>query len=161
MTIQIGASIPSATLRKLTEHGPQEIEAPSFFAGRKVVLFAVVGAFTGTCNDQLPTFLAQHDALRAKGVDEIACVAVNDPAVLAAWSKSTGADGKITMLSDGNAEFAASMGMAIDGSAFGLGPRSRRYAMVVEDGKVTALEVEQNPGVCTITNGSTILEALS
>ncbi|MHC4847999.1 MAG: redoxin family protein [Planctomycetota bacterium] len=161
MTIQIGASIPSATLRQLTEHGPQEIDAPSFFAGRKVVLFAVVGAFTGTCNNQLPTFLASHDALRAKGVDEIACVAVNDPAVLAAWSEATGADGKITMLADGNAEFAAAMGMAIDASAFGLGPRSRRYAMVVEDGKVTALEVEENPGVCTITDGAKILESLS
>jgi len=162
MSIQIGDSIPSATLRTLTAEGPKEIQTRDFFAGRKVVLFAVPGAFTGTCtNDHLPSFLKNADAIREKGVDEIACVAINDMFVLDAWAKSTGSEGTITMLSDGNGELTKAMGMTFDGSGFGLGVRSKRYAAIVDDGKITTLEVEESPGTCSVTKGSKIVEALS
>ena len=162
MTIKIGDSIPSATLRTITADGPQEISTDEFFAGRKVALFAVPGAFTPTCqNDHLPSFLENHDALREKGIDEIACIAINDMFVLDAWSKATGCEGKITMLSDGNGELASAMGMTFDGAGFGMGTRSLRYAAIVEDGKVTALEVEESPGTCAVSSGSKLLAQLS
>ncbi|MHC4937874.1 MAG: redoxin family protein [Planctomycetota bacterium] len=161
MSLTVGTTLPSATLRTLTAHGPREIATDDFFKGRKVVVFSVVGAFTGTCNDQLPTFLEHYDAIRERGVDEIACLSLNDMFVLDAWSKANGAEGKITMLSDGNGEFSTALGTAIDASAFGLGTRTQRYAMVVDDGTVTAVEIEENPGVCSITNGARILQLLS
>jgi len=162
MSIQIGDSLPNATLRRLTEEGPQEIGASDFCKGRKVVLFAVPGAFTPTCHrDHMPTYLEQAEALKAKGVDEIACVAVNDVFVLDAWAKQLGAGDKVTVLSDGNAEFTEKLGLSFDGSGFGLGTRSKRYAMVVDDGVVKALEVEDSPGECTVTKADAILRILS
>ena len=162
MSIQKGDSIPSLTLRRFTADGMQEVTTDSIFSGRKVVLFGLPGAYTPTCqNDHLPSFLEQHDAMREKGVDEIVCIAVNDPFVMAQWNKDTGSEGKITMLSDGNGEFAGATELAFDGSGVSLGTRSKRYAALVEDGKVTAIEIEENPGVCTVSNASTIIEALS
>ncbi|MEM8883920.1 MAG: peroxiredoxin [Planctomycetota bacterium] len=161
MSISVGDSIPSATLRTLTAEGPQEVKTDDFFAGRKVVLFAVPGAFTPTCNnDHLPSFRDNADAIREKGVAEIACVAINDMFALDAWSKATESAGKITMLSDGNGELSSAMGMTFDGSGFGLGTRSKRYAAIVDDGKVTAIEVEESPGACSVSSGSKILENL-
>ena len=161
MSISVGDKLPDATLRRITADGPQEVSAAEFFAGRKVVVLAVPGAFTPTCNnDHLPTYVEYADAIKAKGVDEIVCIAVNDMFVMDAWSKATGAEGRVTLLSDGNGEFTAAVGMTLDGSGFGLGNRSLRYSMLVDDGEVKAMHVEENPGVCTVTGGATILEDL-
>jgi peroxiredoxin len=160
-TIQVGDRLPEATVRRLTEKGPEAVKTSDFFRGRKVVLFAVPGAFTPTCHkEHLPSFVKNADAIKAKGVAEIACVAVNDPFVLGEWSRSVPGADKITFLSDGNGEFTRAIGMAFDGSGFGLGTRSRRYAMVVEDGRVKALEVEEKPGACSVSSGASILKRL-
>ena len=158
--IQVGDRIPDAVLRTMSDEGPVEIEASEFFKGKKVVVFAVPGAFTPTCNHHLPTYVVNADAIKAKGVDEIACLAVNDPFVMDAWSRALEAEGKVTMLSDGNAEFSTAIGMTFDGSGFGLGERSHRYAMIVDDGVVTALSVEDAPGACTVSSGEAILDSL-
>jgi len=160
MSIQIGDTLPIGDLFYMGDEGPTSLKTSEIFAGKKVVLFAVVGPYTGTCNDQVPTILANADAMRAKGVDEIVLVAVNDPFVMEAWSEETGAEGKVRFLSDGNAAWSSEMGMTFDGSKNGLNIRSLRYAAVVEDNKVTALQVEENPGVCSITSGAEILKAL-
>lgn len=162
MPVQIGDSLPNAILRRLTDGGPQEIAVADFCRGRKIVIFAVPGAFTPTCHrDHMPTYLEHADALRAKGIDEIACIAVNDMFVLDAWSKALDAAGKVTILSDGNGEFTQAVGLSFDGSGFGLGTRSKRYAMVVDDGVVQALEVEESPGACTVTKADSILAKLT
>lgn len=158
--IQVGDSIPAATLRTMSDEGPVEVEASEFFKGKKVVVFAVPGAYTPTCNHHLPTFVENADAIKAKGVDEIACLAVNDPFVMGAWGRANGAEGRVTMLADGNAEFSAALGMTFDGAGFGLGERSHRYAMVVENGVVTAMNMEEAPGACTVSSGSAILDSL-
>lgn len=159
--IKIGEKLPEATFRQLTGEGPKEIKSSEFFAGRKVVLFAVPGAFTPTCSNQhLPSFVEQAAAIKGKGVAEIACTAVNDMFVLDAWSKAGDPEGRVTMLSDGNAEFAQAIGAAFDGSGFGMGTRSLRYAMVVDDGEVKALQVEENPGQCQVSGGASILDEL-
>jgi len=161
MSIQIGDSLPSVAIRKVTPDGSEVIQTGDYFKGRKIVLFAVVGAYTGTCNNQLPTYIENADAIQSKGVDEIACLAVNDPIVMGAWAKAMGSEGKITMLADWNADFSKAADMTFDGSGAGLGVRSLRYTAVVDDGKVTALEVEESPGACSVTNGENILASLS
>ncbi|MHC4134807.1 MAG: redoxin family protein [Planctomycetota bacterium] len=158
--IQVGDTVPDATLRTMSDEGPVEIETSEFFKGKKVVVFAVPGAFTPTCNHHLPTFVENAAAIKAKGVDEIACLAVNDPFVMGAWGRAQEAEGRVTMLSDGNAEFSAALGMTFDGAGFGLGERSHRYAMIVENGVVTALSMEEAPGACTVSSGAAILESL-
>jgi len=159
MTIAIGQRIPAVTLVKVTADGPDSIDSTEFFAGRTVVLFAVPGAFTPTCSARhLPSFLDNLDALQARGVAEVACISVNDPFVMQAWAKQTGAAG-ITMLADGNAEFATAVGLTMDGSKFNLGTRSQRYSMLVEDGVVTRLNVEQ-PGEFRVSSGDYLLGAL-
>jgi peroxiredoxin len=159
--IQAGERLPEATLRKMTEKGPEAIKASDFFKGRKVVVFAIPGAFTPTChNEHLPSFTKNAATFKTKGVAEVACIAVNDPFVLSAWAKSVPGAEKITFLSDGNAEFTKAIGMAFDGSGFGMGTRSRRYAMVVEDGRVKSIDVEENPGACSISSGPSILKKL-
>ena len=159
--LEIGNRLPDATFRRLTADGPQEVTTADVFGGKKVVLFAVPGAYTPTCNnDHMPSFLENADAIKAKGVDEIVCVAVNDMFVLDAWGKSLGAEGRVTLLSDGNGDFTERIGMKLDGSGFGLGNRSLRYAAVVDNGTVTAVQVEENPGVCTVTGGASILDSL-
>jgi len=160
--IQIGAKLPDATLRVMTPEGPVEKNTTEFFAGRKVAVFAVPGAFTPTCNDQhLPSFVEHADDLKAKGVAEIACIAVNDPFVMGAWAQASGAGDTITFLSDGNNEFTSAIGMAFDGSGVGLGTRSLRYSMIVADGTVTAMHVEESPGECDITSGGKLLVDLA
>jgi peroxiredoxin len=161
MTIAQGDSLPDATFRAV---GPDGIEAKStkdVFADKKVVLFAVPGAFTPTCHlKHLPGFIENAEAFKDKGVDAVVCVAVNDPFVLAAWTQATGADGKVKILSDGNAEFTKKIGMDFDGSGIGLGTRSKRYAMVVDDGVVTVLQTEDSPGVAEVSTAEAILKQL-
>lgn len=145
MPIQVGEKIPSVTLKHLTDDGMQDIKTDDIFTGKKVVMFAVPGAFTPTChNKHLPGFVENADALAAKGVDQIVCMAVNDPFVMRAWGTQTGADAKITMLPDGNGELTRAMGLEMDVSAVALGQRSKRFAMIVEDGTVTALGIDDS-----------------
>jgi len=159
MTIAIGDTLPTVTLVKATEDGPDQVSTDAFFKGRTVALFAVPGAYTPTCSAQhLPGFLSKSDALRAKGVDEIACTAVNDAFVLAAWAKANGADG-VTMLADGNADLARALGLDADASRFGMGTRSRRYAMLVEDGTVRQLFVDE-PGEFKVSSAEHLLAAM-
>jgi glutaredoxin/glutathione-dependent peroxiredoxin len=159
MTISIGDRLPNTTLVKVTENGPEQVGTGDFFAGRRVALFAVPGAFTPTCSARhLPGFVTQADALRAKGVDEIACTAVNDPFVLAAWQKANEAGG-ITMLADGNGDFAQALGLTMDGSKFGLGLRSQRYSMLVNDGVVEQLNVEE-PGAFEVSSADHLIAQL-
>ena len=160
MTIQVGDKLPSATLVKATADGPDAVQTDEFFAGRKVALFAVPGAFTPTCSARhLPSFIEKLEELKAKGVDEVACTAVNDPFVMAAWAKQAGAEGKVTMLSDGNGAFAKALGLEFDGSKFGMGTRSQRYSMIVEDGVVKELNIEQ-PGEFRVSSADYMLSQL-
>lgn len=148
MPIAVGDKVPDVKLRTLGPEGPKSVSSADVLGSGKVVLFAVPGAFTPGCSKiHLPGFVTQADELSAKGVDRIACVAVNDAWVMDAWGASAGAGDKIMMLSDGNAEFAEAMGLTLDGSKMGLGTRSQRYAAVIEDGVVKQLHVEEKPGV--------------
>ena len=159
MTIKAGDRLPEATLIKVTADGTEPVSTADYFKGRRVALFAVPGAFTPTCSARhLPGFVDKAEELRGKGVDEIACTAVNDPFVMGAWSKASGADG-ITMLSDGNGAFADALGLTMDGSKFGMGKRSQRYAMLVEDGVVTVLDVEA-PGAFEVSSAEHLLGRL-
>ena len=159
MTIKVGDKIPSATLTKVTENGPETVSSIDYFAGRRIALFSVPGAFTPTCSAKhLPGFIEQADALKSKGIDEIAATAVNDAFVMGAWAKAGSADG-ITMLSDGNAEFVTALGLTMDGSKFGMGTRGQRFSMVVNDGTVEALHVEQG-GEFRVSSAEYMLEHL-
>ncbi|MEH3104758.1 MAG: peroxiredoxin [Sphingomonas phyllosphaerae] len=159
MPIGIGERLPSVQLTKLVADGREPIDTADYFEGRRVALFAVPGAYTPTCSAKhLPGFIEKADALKAKGVDEIACTAVNDPFVLEAWAKANGAQG-ITMLADGNADFASALGLDMDGTKFGMGRRSQRYAMVVNDGVVESLHVEA-PGEFRVSSADHLLETL-
>lgn len=152
MTIKVGDRIPSMTLVKATSDGPQPVQTDDYFAGRRIALFSVPGAFTPTCSARhLPGFVERAEELRAKGVDEIACTAVNDAFVLAAWAKSAGAEDKVTMLADGNGDFAEALGLTMDGSKFGLGKRGSRWSAIVEDGVVKELNVEE-PGAFSVSS---------
>jgi peroxiredoxin len=158
MTIKIGDKLPSATFRLITEDGARPVTAQEFFAGRKVVLFGLPGAFTPTCHkNHLPGFLENEQALKAKGVDAIAMTSVNDHYVLAAWSKATGSEGHIAFLADGAAEFAKAAGLDFDASAGGLGVRSLRYSMLVDDGVVKVLNIEESPGKADLSSASHLL----
>jgi peroxiredoxin len=154
-----GDRIPEATFHVMTAEGPSEISSGEVFSGKKVVLFAVPGAYTPTCHmKHLPGFVQQADAFKAKGVDTIACTAVNDPFVLKHWANETGAGGKVMFLADGNANFARAIGADFDGSAVGLGTRSKRYAMLVEDGVVKSVHVEDSPAEVTASSAETLLQ---
>ena len=160
MTIQVGDKLPSATLVKATENGPDQVSTDDFFAGRKVALFAVPGAFTPTCSAKhMPGFVDNADALKAQGVDEIACVSVNDAFVMDAWGKASNAGDKITLLADGNGQFAKELGLEMDGSKFGMGTRSQRYSMVVNDGVVESLNVEA-PGEFKVSSAEYLIDTL-
>jgi peroxiredoxin len=148
MAIRVGDRLPEVALFATTADGDELVSSSDVFRNRKVVLFAVPGAFTPTCHEQhLPGFLANLLAIRAKGVDAIACLAVNDIDVMKAWAKQSRADGKITFLADGNGEFTRKVGLEVDYSDYGMGTRSKRYSMIVEDGVVTSLNVESGAGV--------------
>jgi peroxiredoxin len=159
--IQVGDKIPATTLKVVTADGPKDVTSAEFFGGKKVVLFAVPGAFTPTCHlKHLPGFIESADEFKRMGIDTVACVAVNDPFVLGAWEEKSGGKGKILFLSDGNAEFTKKIGMDFDGSGVGLGVRSKRYAALVEDGVVKALNVENSPGVAVESTAAKLLDRL-
>jgi peroxiredoxin len=160
MAIQVGDKIPDVTLRTIAAGREREISTLDLFRGKRAVLFAVPGAFTPTCSDyHLPGFVEQADAIRSKGVDLIACVSVNDHFVMDAWGKARDVGDKITMLADGNGDFARAMGLDADVSRFGLGLRSRRYAALIEDGVVKALNLDQ-PGRFETSSAEKVLEIL-
>jgi len=160
MTIQVGDQIPNIHLSEMTESGPSEVTADQLFKGRRVVLFSVPGAFTPTCSNQhLPGFIAQHDQITAKGVDQIACLAVNDAFVMGAWGKDQGAGDAVRMLADGNADFTKALGLDADASAWGMGIRGQRFAMVVSDGVVEGLHIDP-PGSFELTSAEHILSTL-
>lgn len=157
MTIKVGDRLPSATLFEMTADGPQTRSVDELTRGRRVVIFAVPGAFTPTCSARhVPGFLEQYAQYKAKGIDEIVCLSVNDPHVMGAWGKSQGTDGKIRMLGDGNAEFTRAMGLEVDQSSQGRGVRSQRYSLYAEDGVVRLLNVEQ-PGKFEVSDAGTML----
>ncbi|MEM9279840.1 MAG: peroxiredoxin [Pseudomonadota bacterium] len=161
MTISVGTELPQATFHHTGEDGPSTAGTSDIVSGKKVVLFGVPGAFTPTCHmNHLPGFVEHSDAIKAKGVDEIAVVSVNDVFVMDAWSGVSGAEGKVKFLADPNAEFTKAIGMELDLTERGLGVRSKRYAMIVEDGKVTTLNIEDNPGQAVESTAEKILEAL-
>lgn len=160
MTIKPGEKLPAAEFSVMTADGQQKMPTDVIFSGRKVVLFAVPGAFTPTCSmNHLPGFVAAADDIKAKGVDTIACVSVNDVHVMNAWGKASGADGKIMMLADGNADFAKAVGLESDLTVAGMGLRSKRYSMIVENGVVKTLNVETERGV-NVSGAETIMEQL-
>jgi peroxiredoxin len=160
MALKVGDRVPSVTLRHLTPEGMKEVPSDEFFRGRKVALFAVPGAYTRTCSQRhLPSYVTNAAALKAKGVDEIACIAVNDAFVMGAWGKEHGAAGKVTMLGDGSADFTNAVGFDLDRISAGMGVRSQRYSMLVEDGVVKALNVEQ-PGQYEVSSAEAMLKAL-
>jgi cytochrome c peroxidase len=162
MTISTGDRLPEATFLEKDEGGITKVEGVELFGGRRVVLFGLPGAYTGTCSTKhVPSFIRVADALRSKGIDEIACVAVNDPHVMMAWGDATGARAAgIRMLSDADSGFTAALGMAYDNPASGMFARSKRYAMLVEDGVVKVLNAEASPGQCEISAGETMLAAV-
>jgi len=158
MTIKIGDKLPKAAFRLLTADGPKPVTTQEYFAGRKIVLFGLPGAFTPTCHkNHLPGFIANEAAIKAKGVDAIAMTSVNDHHVLAAWAKATGAEGHIDFLADGAADFAKAAGLSYDASPSGLGLRSRRYSALVEDGVVKQLNIEESPGKTDVSGAPHIL----
>ncbi len=154
-----GQKLPETKLVKATAQGPEQVSSSEYFAGKKVALFSVPGAFTPTCSAKhLPGYVEQAEALKAKGIDEIACTAVNDAFVLGAWNQSAGSDA-VTMLADGNGDFVEQMELTMDGSGFGLGTRGQRFAMVVNDGVVEKLFVEQ-PGDFKVSSAEHVLDNL-
>lgn len=161
MTIKIGDKIPAVTLKVFGASGMTEVKTKDLFADKKVVMFGVVGAFTPTCAQQhLPDYIRRKAELEEKGVDEIICVSVNDPFVMDHWGKVSGAGDKVTMLPDGNAEFTKKMGLDMDASANGLGVRSKRYFMVVENGVVKDLKIEDKAGEMDLTSAGQCLASL-
>ena len=159
MAIQEGDKLPEAKLHVMRDGRPAAVTTGELFGGKKVVLFAVPGAFTPTCSQaHLPGYVTHADQIKAKGVDEIVCVAVNDAFVMDAWGKSGNAD-ELVMAGDGNSDFTSALGLEMDGSGFGLGTRSQRYAMIVDDGVVTKLAVEAG-GAFEVSKAEAILEAL-
>ena len=162
MTLTTGDKLPDATLTHMGPDGPEQVKLSDKLSGRKVVIFAVPGAFTPTCHAaHVPSFVRAKDDLAAKGVDEVICVSVNDPFVMGNWGEATGATAAgITMLGDADASFTKAIGMDFTAPPVGLIDRSQRYAMVVDDGIVSVLHVEENPGVCETSGGEAIVAAL-
>jgi peroxiredoxin len=161
MAIKVGDRLPSATFMTMTADGPKPQTTDEIFKGKKVVLFAVPGAFTPTCHkNHLPGFLTNADAIKGKGIDTIAVTGVNDVFVMDAWKKNTAAEGKIEFLADGSAAFAKAIGLSVDLGERGLGTRSQRYAMVVEDGVIKTLNVEEAPGKADVSGAENLLKGL-
>ena len=159
MTIQVGDRLPDVPLAIGTSEGPKPTSSGEYFAGKRVALFAVPGAFTPTCSARhLPSYVDKAGELKSQGIDEIACISVNDPFVMAAWGKADGSE-DITMLADGNGAFADAVGLTMDGSKFGMGKRSQRYSMIVDDGVVKELNIEQG-GEFRVSSAEYMLEQL-
>ncbi len=160
MTIAVGDKLPAATFKTMTADGAKDLTTDDIFAGKTVVLFGVPGAFTPTCNNNhLPGYLENHDAIKARGVDTIAVVAMNDVHVMGAWARFSGGEGKILYLADGNGDFARATGLHFDLSVAGMGTRSKRFALIAKDGVVQSISVEDKPGV-TGSGAAAILEQL-
>jgi peroxiredoxin len=158
MAIKVGDKLPITTFRMVTSDGPRPVTTDDVFKGKRVVLFGLPGAFTPTCHkNHLPGFINNQAAFMAKDVDLIAMTSTNDHHVLSAWSNATGADGKIAFLADGNAEFATATGLTFDGAGGGMGLRSKRYSMLVEDGVVTQLNIEESPGKVDLSGAEHLL----
>lgn len=161
MTIAVGEKLPDATFKVMSAEGPGEVTVEKLTAGKRVVLFGVPGAFTPTCDrNHLPGFLTNLDAIKAKGVDEVAVVSVNDVFVMDAWSKSSDGAGKITFLADGSADFVKAVGLELDASGFGMGLRSQRFSMLIEDGVVKVLNIEDAPGTAEKSGADALMGAL-
>ncbi|MDY0871394.1 peroxiredoxin [Dongia rigui] len=160
MTIKIGDKIPAVSLKTMDKDGMQTLSTDDIFKGKKVVLFALPGAFTPTCSAKhLPGFITNAGAIKGKGVDTIACLSVNDAFVMDAWGKAQNAGENVLMLADGNADFSKAVGLTMDGTGYGMGIRASRYAMVVDDGVVKALNVEA-PGAFEVSSAESIMKAL-
>jgi peroxiredoxin len=160
MTIKIGDKIPAVSVKTMDKDGMQTLSTDDIFKGKKVVLFALPGAFTPTCSAKhLPGFITNAGAIKGKGVDTIACLSVNDAFVMDAWGKAQNAGDKVLMLADGNADFSKAVGLTMDGTGYGMGIRASRYAMVVDDGVVKALNVEA-PGAFEVSSAESIMKAL-
>lgn len=160
MTIAAGEKLPDATFKTITPDGAKDLTTDEIFAGKKVVLFGVPGAFTPTCsNNHLPGYLENFDAIKARAVDTVAVVATNDVHVMGAWARFTGGEGKLLYLADGSGDFARATGLDVDLSQAGMGLRNRRFSMIVDDGVVTSINVESKPGV-NESGAATILEQL-
>ena len=160
MTIKVGDKVPAVNFRVLTAEGPKELTSDELFKGKKVAFFAVPGAFTPTCSQRhLPGYVDKADALKAKGVDTIACISVNDAFVMGAWGKDQKTEGKVTMLADGSGDFTRAVDLELDATRNGLGKRSQRYSMLVDDGVVKALHVEA-PGKFEVSDADTMLKDL-
>ena len=160
MTIKVGDKIPSATLMQMKDGGPKPVSTDELFGDKKVVVFALPGAFTPTCSAKhLPGFIQNAEAIRGKGVDAIACLSVNDAFVMGAWGDNQGAGDKVMMLADGNGDFPRQLGLEMDATKFGMGQRSKRYAMVVDHGVVKVLDVEE-PGAFQVSSAEHVLKQL-
>jgi peroxiredoxin len=161
MTIAVGDKLPEGSFKVMTADGAKTLTTGEVFSGKRVVLFAVPGAFTPTCsNNHLPGYLENYDAIRARGVDTIAVLAVNDQHVMAAWARFTGGENKLLYLADGNGDFVKALGLDIDLSVGGLGVRAKRFSMIVDDGKLTALNIEDSPGQAITSGAAKLLEQL-
>lgn len=159
MTIKVGDKVPASTLKVMGEKGPTDISTDDIFSGKKVLLFAVPGAFTPGCSvTHLPGYVVNADKIKAKGVDTIACMSVNDAFVMGAWGQAQNAE-ELLMLADGNGDFTAALGLELDGRGFGLGTRSQRFAMIVDDGTITHLNVEPGAGV-DVSSAETMMALL-
>ena len=160
MSINVGDRLPKATLVKATPEGPQPVDSEEYFSGRRVAVFSVPGAFTPTCSARhLPGFVEKADEIKGKGVDEIACVAVNDAFVMQAWADQAGASEKVTMLADGNGDFAREIGLTMDGTKYGMGVRGQRWSAIVNDGVVEQLNVEE-PGAFNVSSADHLVSSL-
>ena len=160
MTIEVGQKVPSTKIKQKTQEGVKDVSTDEYFAGKKVVVFGLPGAFTPTCSAKhLPGFIEKHPELKAKGVDRVACLSVNDAFVMDAWGKAQGAEGKVDMLADGNGDFTRALGLEMDATGYGMGKRSRRYAMVVDNGVVKSIAVEQ-PGQFEVSSAESVLKRL-
>src|SRR5579863_1020342 len=160
MAIKVGDRMPSGTLKVMTKDGPKDVSTDDLFNGKKVVLFSVPGAFTPTCNAKhLPGFVANADNFKAKGIDTIACMSVNDVFVMNAWGKSSGVGDKVMMLADGNGDYARALGLELDGTKFGMGKRGQRFALIVRDGVATQVDVEE-PGQFKVSAAEYVLGQL-
>ena len=160
MTVKVGDKIPSATLMQMKDGSPKPVKTDELFAGKKIVIFAVPGAYTPTCSAKhLPGFVQHADEILKKGVDAIACIAVNDVFVMGAWGAAQGADGKVMMLADGNGELTKALGLEMDASKYGMGQRSKRFSMLVENGVVKKLFVEE-PGAFAVSSAEHMLKQL-
>jgi peroxiredoxin len=160
MTIQVGEKIPSVTLMQMQDGKPTPVNTLDYFKGKKVVMFALPGAFTPTCSAKhLPSFIQHAEEIKKKGVDAIACVSVNDAFVMGAWGEQQGVGDKVSMLADGNAEFAQKLGLEMDGSKFGMGKRAQRFSMIVDDGVVKELNIEE-PGAYSVSSAEHVMKQL-